>query len=100
MNARVIRTNRQLGNCEVVTDNHLALVFALPREVALRPGDALELGDLELESPVMARKLETGEEFTFVVRRRNAHDLQLPAQHGGSRTPSEARLAGAEGPDA
>jgi Lhr-like helicase len=100
MNARVIKTNRQHGNCEVVTDNRIALVFALPAEVALQPGDALELGELRLDAPILARKVESSEAFSFVVRRRNAHDLQLPMRHGGSRTPSDGRLAGAEAPDA
>jgi hypothetical protein len=100
MNGRIVKTNVGLHLCEVRTDNHIKLVFRLPEDVRLRPGDVLELGALRLDVPFEARKAETGERFSIVVRSNDAHDLQLPLRHRGSRTPSKARLAGGGGPDA
>jgi hypothetical protein len=93
MKAEVLRVSAK-GSCEARTENALLIVFSAPAEGELRPGDALEFSQLVLDGEVIVANLSHNYTFAARLVSNNIHDLRLPAGHGTSRTPSEARLRG------
>jgi hypothetical protein len=74
--------------------NEILLVFPEPRGHTLSIGDRLRFNDLRLEAPVKVENVTRGGAFSIHIPAQDAHDLRLPIAHGGSRSPSAARLIG------
>lgn len=95
MDAVVQRLHSQPVVCEARTDNNLLLVFVIPDGVSVRLSDRLKLGPLQLDSLVQVQNVTQKQSFSVYLQSGNVHDLDIPARHGGSRTPSPERLDGA-----
>ncbi|GAC1648246.1 MAG: hypothetical protein NVS4B3_03540 [Gemmatimonadaceae bacterium] len=81
--------------CEAKTTNELLLVFVVPNGAAITLGDRLDFDAIRLDSVLPVRNVTRKASFSILLQKINVHDLRLPSGHGGSRTPSDARIAGA-----
>ena len=84
----------QERSCRARLRNEVLVVFP---EVSAHPvnlSDKLRFIDLALDADVRVLNITTGDSFVVHIAANNVHDLRLPAQHGGSRTPSPTRLRG------
>lgn len=95
MEAIVQKTRVQAQVSEAITTNRLLVVFQVPVDGTVRLGDRLRFDGLTLNAEVPVENLSTGQVFAVFIRDDNVHDLNIPVKHGGLRTPSPERLAGA-----
>jgi len=90
-----VQTLRAAGSCEALSANDILFVFAVPAGPTIRLGDEVALDPFVRNRPQTVRNVSTGGEFSLVLKDNDIHDIRLPAGHGTSRTPSEARLLAA-----
>jgi hypothetical protein len=95
MEAIVQRLHSTPVVCEANTTNALLLVFVVPDHTTVHLGDKLQFASLQLDSVVPVVNSTRSETFSVLLQANNVHDLNLPAGHGTSRTPSAERLSGA-----
>lgn len=93
MDAEVVRITGE-RSCEVRLPNDILVVFPEPNGHTIHLGDRLRFVDLQLDSPLRVENLTHQFEFVIHLKPNDVHDLRLPLQHGGSRTPSKERLHG------
>ena len=79
-------------SCEVRLPNDVLVVFSEPTGQELRLGDVISFQNFALDANVGAENRTRGGAFTVRINANNVHDLRLPSHHGGSRTPTPARL--------
>jgi hypothetical protein len=78
--------------CDGASENEILFVFSPPSLEAVHVGDVVELEPSILEEPQTVLNVTKGTQFTTELRKRNIHDLRLPASHGSSRFPSPERF--------
>jgi len=92
MELTVIRLNEQLRSCSAQSHNEILVVFQLPKEHGIGLGDKLTIPEFRMDADVSIRHNPTEQTFHVFIRSDNVHDLRLPTQHSGSRTPSADRI--------
>jgi hypothetical protein len=80
----------QSGACQVVTTNAIAIAFTPLAGHVTRLNDPLRFSGL---TPVLIENLTRGWSICMRVRENDIHDLRLPTEHCGSRTPSRTPSA-------
>jgi hypothetical protein len=78
--------------CDGASENEILFVFSPPSLEVVHVGDVVELEPSILEKPQTVLNVTKGTRFTTELRKRNIHDLRLPASHGSSRFPSPERF--------
>lgn len=91
MHGEVIKITSE-RSCQVRTGNDILVVFPEAAGHTLHIGDRLRFHNLSLGAPVRVDNLTQGGSFEIQVPPHDIHDLRLPVQHNGSRTPSAERL--------
>jgi hypothetical protein len=91
MDGEVIKKTRE-GSCQVRTENDLLIVFSEPVGHTLHVGDRLRFHNLSLVAPGRVDNLTRGGSFEIRVPLHDIHDLRLPVNRSGSRTPSAKGL--------
>ena len=93
MEAEVVSITKE-RSCRARLGNDVLVVFPEASEHPVNLSDKLRFVDLALDADVHVLNLTTGDSFVVHIAANDVHDLRLPAQHGGSRTPSQERLRG------
>lgn len=78
--------------CTARTDNNILLDFAVQDGCKLEPGEVLEVDLPNLLSTQRLKRRSNGQIIAIEISKRSMFDLDIPMQHGGDRTPSDARL--------
>jgi hypothetical protein len=84
------------GACEIVLPNNIAVAFVPPDGRSCRLNDCIRFEGLlnEVGAPVLVENLTRQWSAQIAIRDNDVHDLRIPCRHGGTRTPSKARLWG------
>ena len=93
MDAEVVSITKE-RSCRARLGNDVLVVFPEAAGHPVKLSDKLRFVDLVIDADVRVLNLTTGDSFTVHIAANNVHDLRLPTQHGGSRTPSPERLRG------
>jgi hypothetical protein len=93
MDAEVVSITKE-RSCRAQLGNEVLVVFPEASAHPVSLSDKLRFIDLALDAEVRVLNITTGDSFVVHIAANNIHDLRLPAQHGGSRTPSLERLLG------
>jgi hypothetical protein len=91
MDGLVVAMSRERA-CSARLANDILVVFPAPPGAALGVGDRLRFMDLRLDASVRVLNLTREQQLVVHIAAHEVHDLRLPADHGGSRTPSHERL--------
>jgi hypothetical protein len=91
MHGEVIKITSK-RSCQVRTENDILVVFPEPASRTLPIGGRLRFHNLSIGTPVRVDNLTRGVSFEIQVPSHDIHDLRLPVNHGGSRTPNAERL--------
>lgn len=91
MDAEVVSITQE-RSCRVRLSNEVLVVFSEAAGHPLKLSDKLRFVDLKVDANVHVLNLTAGDSFTVHIAANDVHDLRLPAEHGGSRTPSPEGL--------
>ena len=91
MDGLVVAMSRERA-CSARLANDILVVFPEPPGATLGVGDRLRFLDLRLDALVRVLNLTKDQEFLVHIAAHDTHDLRVPVDHGGSRTPSRERL--------
>ena len=95
MRAQIISFNRSINNYQARTENNIALSFSILGGEHLKLNEVLEVDLPNLVAHQHVTRVSDGKAIRVKIGANDLHDLNLPAAHGTSRSPSKDRLAGA-----
>jgi hypothetical protein len=88
----IVQARNAHGNFSARTENGILLVFVVEGKETLKVGDELEVDLPNLLSAQQVIRSRDNRVLRIRINEMNIHDLDLPAKHGASRTPSRDRL--------
>lgn len=89
-----VQAHNAAGSYSVRTENDILLVFTVKGPEFLAVGEAIELDLPRVLASQQIVRVKDNRTIDIHLNPTDIHDLQIPARHGTSRTPSSERMRG------